>query len=362
MPNIDREQIGVAFDMQGCPNRCRHCWLGSAGNRTLSEEDVRWGVSQFRDFISLDTTPIKKVSVASWFREPDFRDDYRQLYDLEAELSDGKPNRYELLSVWRLARDESYADWAKSVGPDTCQISFFGMKETNDWFHRREGAFDDALTATKRLLDAGMKPRWQVFLTTKLLPELDEFLGLVDQHRLRDRVQELGGEFQIFMHPPGPDYEARRIEEFRPTADLVSGLPEAILEPTRKHFGREAIWHTEANLHAKILAGDGTSEDKDAMPELLWFFVCGSWDVFANVGTLEDWWCLGNLKRDTVGSIVHKFENDETLGLKTFFGESPTELARQYGNPKGQRVYSSKGDLLSLYRGEHCEKLWKKGR
>ena len=49
MPKIDREHIGVAFDMQGCPNRCRHCWLGSASNQKLSEQDVRWGVAQFRD-------------------------------------------------------------------------------------------------------------------------------------------------------------------------------------------------------------------------------------------------------------------------------------------------------------------------
>jgi hypothetical protein len=25
MPDDD---IGLAFDMHGCPNRCRHCWLG----------------------------------------------------------------------------------------------------------------------------------------------------------------------------------------------------------------------------------------------------------------------------------------------------------------------------------------------
>ncbi len=28
MPAVPREQIGVALDMFGCPNRCRHCWLG----------------------------------------------------------------------------------------------------------------------------------------------------------------------------------------------------------------------------------------------------------------------------------------------------------------------------------------------
>lgn len=37
MPRIDRERIGVAFDMQGCPNRCRHCWLGPDSIEALAD-------------------------------------------------------------------------------------------------------------------------------------------------------------------------------------------------------------------------------------------------------------------------------------------------------------------------------------
>ncbi len=357
MPKIDRNRIGVAFDMQGCPNRCRHCWLGPGNSRTLSEQDVRWGVSLFRNLIARGNTPIKKLSVVTWFREPDFHDDYRQLYDLEAELGDGKPNRYELLSIWRLARDDSYARWAKSVGPDKCQISFFGLRETNDWFHRRKGAFNDAITATERLLDTGIKPRWQIFLTTKLVPELNELLALVDKLRLRERVQELGDEFQLFMHPPGPDHEARNIEELRPTSEQLVDLPETILAPTRKYYSRDVLWQSEEILYSEII-NDRNMKNGSALPEVLWFFVRSNWDVFANIGTLEDWWCLGNLKRDSVKTIIHRFETDETPGLKSLFHESHAKLSRQYGNPNGHRVYSSKKDLLSLYRGRYFENEW----
>ena len=357
MPTIDRELIGVAFDMQGCPNRCRHCWLGPGSSRSLSEEDVRWGVSLFRDFLAGGSVPVKRLSVATWFREPDFRDDYRKLYDLEAELSDVRPNRYELLSVWRLARDDSYVQWAKSVGPDTCQISFFGMRETTDWFYRRKGAFDDALTATERLLEAGMKSRWQVFLTTKLLPELGEFLGLVNRHHLRRRVQELGGTFQIFMHPPGPDHEARKIEHLRPTAEQVADLQEAIMASSREHFGRDVLWHSEETLVTGILNESDTASRND-LPDVLWFFVCANWDVFANVGTLEPWYRLGNLRQDSVESIFRRFEDDGVLGLEVQFHGSPVKLAKRYGDPRGQKVYSGREDLLSLYRAQHCEKQW----
>ncbi len=357
MPRIDRNQIGLAFDMQGCPNQCRHCWLGPANSSTLSEQAVRWGTSLFRDLITRGNTPIKRLSGATSFREPDLRDDYRKLYDLEAELGDGKPDRYELLSIWRLARDNSYARWAKSVGPDTCQISLFGLRETNDWFHRRRGAFDDALIASERLLDAGMKPRWQIFLTTKLLPELNGLLALADKLRLRERVRELGDEFQLFIHLPGPDHEARKIEDLRPTIEQVTDLPEVILEATRKHFSRDVLWQSEEALFSDIV-NTGYMKTESTLPDVLWFLVCSNWNVFANTGTLEDWWCLGNLKRDSVETIIHRFESDETQGLKSLAHESPAELSRQYGNPNGQRVYSSKEGLLSLYRGRHCEKEW----
>lgn len=348
----------MAFDMLGCPNRCRHCYLGSAGNNNLSEDEVRWGVSQFRNFIARGNTPIRKLSVSTWFREPDFGDNYRQLHDLELELGDGRPNRYELLSVWRLARNETYARWAKSVGPDTCQISFFGIRETNDWFYRRSGAFNDALTATERLLDAGMKPRWQIVLTTRLLPELEELLALVDQNHIRERVRSLGADFQIFMHLPGPDHEARRIENLRPIADQVTDLPEAILAHSRVHLGRDVLWHTEETLYAEILNCAGSDNSEVHLPEIVWFFVCDNWNVFTNVGTLEPWWCLGNLKQDSVKTIIRRFENNDVPGLDVMFHESPIRLVESYGDPKGQKVYSGKEDLLSLYRGLYCEKEW----
>jgi hypothetical protein len=234
------------------------------------------------------------------------------------------------------------------------------MRATNDWFHRRGGAFDDALIATERLLAAGIKPRWQLFLTTKLLPELDDLLGLIRRIRLPERVGELGGQFQLFIHPPGPDHEARKIEGLRPTLNQIVDLPASILESTRKHFAREDLWHTEAHLHAEILAGGDTRDDQNIFPEVLWFFICSKWDVFANIGTLEPWWCLGNLKQDSVASIIARFENEENLGLQTLFHRSPQELALRYGNPRGQKVYSIKEDLLSLYRGEHCEGEWKR--
>ncbi|GEM_PF-2952385 len=136
MLRIATAQIGVAFEKQGCPKHGRHGGLGPGDNPVLSEDDVRWGLGQFREFLAQADTSVRWLRRATWFREPD-------------------------------SREDAYARWAESVGPDARQMSFSGLREANDWFYRRKGAFDDARVATRRLLDAGMKPRWQCVHTTK---------------------------------------------------------------------------------------------------------------------------------------------------------------------------------------------------
>ncbi len=349
MPMISSERIGVAFDMAGCPNRCRHCWLGMGGNQTLSQTDVRWGVAQFREFIQQADTPIRTLAVSTHFREPDLRDDYRDLYDLETELGDGKPNRFELLSIWRIARDRTYLPWAKSVGPDTCQITFFGMQETTDWFYRRSGAFVDALTATERLLDQGMKPRWQIFLTTKLLPELDDLLAL------QEKITGSYDEFNVFLNLPGPEGEASKLEHLRPTIDQVSDLPEKLLTTSRRHMNKEILWSTEAELVSEILSAPFLKEERT---EDLWFFVCSNWDVYSNIGTLDPWWCLGNLKTDSVETILRRYDNNEVPGLKGLVQFLPESLVKEFGNANGQKIYANRHDLLALYSDKLCKREW----
>lgn len=362
MPNIATKKIGVALDMHGCPNRCRHCYLGFGTNRKMSDDDLRWTAAQFRDYVETTDT-IESLNISSDFREPDFSNGYRHLYELEKALSDEEPARYELLSIWRLARDKGYASWAKSLGPQSCQIAFFGMEETTDWFYRREGAFKDALTATERLLEVGMKPRWQIFLTRRLIPEIDELLRLIKSLRLRERVQDLGGEFQVFMHTPSPIGEARRIEDLRPTIEEVTSLPEEILEASRRHFGRQTLWQTEGELYKSIMEKEETPPSDETLldePSRFWFFVTNNWDVFSNVGTLEPWWKLGNLKVDSVETIVRRFQRDEILGLEVLMHYPQSKLAKEYGNPQGRKIYSGRGDLLDLYREEHCEATWRR--
>lgn len=353
MPALSR-QIGLALDMAGCPNRCRHCWLGHAPvrcapNRRVSEETLRQVVRQFREWKRprADEPYFERVIVATWYREPDFSPNYRHLWKLEQELSDeGAAKRFELLSVWRLARDGGYAPWARQIGTQACQISFFGIQETTDWFCGRKGAFRDSLLATERLIQAGIRPRWQLFLTERLLPELDAFVALVETLDLERRVAALGGEFELFVHGVCPDGAGFEIEHLRPTVDALDALPDYLAAKTRAYKGKatleECLGRAEADWLPELLReGSPLAE----MPPRLAFMVTPELDVSSNLGEPTPAWRLGSLHGDGLDAVLGRFEGDEVPGLWAMFHVPVCELAAAYGRDGGRCLYERE-DLI----------------
>jgi MoaA/NifB/PqqE/SkfB family radical SAM enzyme len=230
------------------------------------------------------------------------------------------------------------------------------MEATTDWFYRRGGAFRDGLRATERLLEVGMKPRWQLFLSKRLIPELPEFLKMAERLRLRERVEELGGEFDLFMHTPSPDGEARHIEALRPTIEDISLLPAEIIESTRKHFADpEFRWIPENEIVVQIVSDQETFPYAYTPPERLWFLVRANGDVFSNHGAQDDWSRLGNLQKDTVADLFARFQNNTPLGLHTIYTMSPRELTKRFGDPASKKVHDTKDDLFMLYVGKYCQ-------
>lgn len=64
---LDFDKITVCVDMAGCPNRCRHCWLGVTDNKGVSIEQLRKMANDFRE-------QAKHFEILSWYREPDFEE------------------------------------------------------------------------------------------------------------------------------------------------------------------------------------------------------------------------------------------------------------------------------------------------
>jgi len=94
----------------------------------------------------------------------------------------------------------------------------------------------------------------------------------------------------------------------------------------------------------------------DGMTGKRWFFVQPNYDVYSNIGTLEPWWRLGNLRTDPIGLIFDNFENDRPLGYRINRDVPQKKLALRFGNPDSQAVVNG---VEGKWLAEWCEDAWK---
>ena len=182
-------------------------------------------------------------------------------------------------------------------------------------------------------------------------------MSLMGRLRIRERVQELGGEFVMFIHPPAWVGEGRSIASLSATLEDTKRVPQELVVSTQKHFGREKIWTTEAETVSRIAdAGDecGTAWPYPPQPQL-WFFVMDNWDVFANLATTDPWWKLGNLKHEPLSTIFDRFEHDRIPALQMNTPRTLRMLAQRYGNPNSQVVVN---DIEQFWFERYCEETY----
>lgn len=185
--------ITVCLDMYGCPNRCRHCWLGHTPNGHMSRSALSDTAAAFRPFTD-------SLELDYWYREPDFPEDYRELWDLTASLSDRKTPHFELISVWRLVRDTTYVRWLQERGVQAVQLTLFGGENLTDRYTGRRGAYREILDAMEILIQNRIAPRLQTFLNTETIAELPHLDNLIRTSELENRCAAFGGEFRFFCH------------------------------------------------------------------------------------------------------------------------------------------------------------------
>lgn len=362
MPAFRNGEISLAFDICGCPNRCRHCWLGQASTRGI---DLQRAVELYRELKALlnakggyfDLTKVKYFS--TYFREPHYCEDYRRNRDLELELNGGSDYAadYQLLSVWRLAHDHSYASWAKTIGTKKCQIALFGLEQNNDWFYRRKGAHQDIISGTSRLIEAGIQPRWMVFLTKRGLPDFEGVLDLVDHLHLRDRVSQIGGDFELFLNDPTPIGEAESLQDIRLTLDDISRIPHELIASTQKYTKKLFRPKPESEWIDEMLSEEDIAIGLD-YPNDLWFYITPDWDVYSNVGSMEPWWRLGNLLTSSWEGILSSFLRDRPVALRASTQLTRHEATRKLGEPDLKHLYLSKSDLYQLWLEKHSRNLF----
>lgn len=345
------EKIDLVMDLLGCPNRCRHCFVGWTPNPKLTGEDLRSAAEAFRPY-------AKDLTVYDWNREPDFGDDYREKWALCKELSTVVPQRFELASVWRLARDPAYAPWLRSLGVRYVQLTLFGGEERTDYFTGRKGAYRDIMRAVDILLENGIAPRFQIFVnqrTVDELPQVEELIGRLDLER---RCEAIGIPFACFAHQGSCNGEARNLYPIWMESGDLEKIPGKLAEYTLRHFGaaslEEVFGREERELCQELMEDHSTASLGQTDSPVL--YIDGELWVSPNFGVPAKQWLLGNLKTDGAQAILRRLAEDESPAQHVRATVPVSQLARACGNLESRRLFG-RSDYIDYLVDRFCEKL-----
>ncbi len=340
-------KVIVCVDMAGCPNRCKHCWLGVTPNGKMEKEDLLFAANAFRPFTN-------QLEIVSWYREPDFRKDYRELWDLECQLSDVKTPHFELMSYWRMVRDKDYAGWLYSLGVRKCQLTLFGSEKTTDYYVGRKGAYREIIKSIDILLEHSIAPRIQVFINKDNINELYFIEELIYSLDLENRCKEIGQEFQLFIHQGSCDGENEKLYDIRITEDDLNKIPEKLAMFTLRHSRKctlnEVFGKTERVLIEELSGDKSTISIVSSSPI---FYIDANFDVFPNETQPTTWWCLGNLKLDGAKKIIDNYISNKSKAQHLINSIPIGEMVNFCGNLSSERLFT-KGDYITYIQNQFC--------
>lgn len=347
--DIKFKSITVCLDMHGCPNRCKHCWLGATPNGNMPDSELSIVAEQFRPF-------ARNLEVVDWYREPDYKDNYKEMWELCKKLSDKQiaPNHFEVISDWRIVRDSEYVKWLSSLGLKKAQLTLFGSEETTDYFTGRKGAYKEILQAIDILLENGIAPRIQTFVYKTNIDELPLLGKLILDLELEERCKKIGSEFSFFIHQGSCDGESEKLYDVWVTPEDLEKIPERLTEYTLKHFGEKSIekvfGQTEQELYNKLIKDRSTDSYVDKTPV---FYIDKDFNVYPNNTTPAPHWCLSNLKTDGARAVLKNYLNSKSVAQNTRLSVPICDIVRECGDPDSSRLFG-KNDYIDLMLNRYC--------
>lgn len=331
------KSLTLAVDMYGCPNRCRHCWIGHMPNRKMEENADIWLINYFKPY-------FHNITYYSWLREPDYCNDYARRWQKDNQISvHTLPERFELASVWRIARDLKYVVFLKEAGVKKVQMTFFGMEEMTDKYTGRKGAFKELLEATEILLANQIAPRWQAFINEENKHEIVQLLQLADTLKLKERCRAFQSDFKFFVHSGSCDGEKRRLYDLRIEKDHI---PKELI-PYYLNY-EEVI--TERKCCYLLM--DDTSNVVYHNEGWVVLNISNTYDAYFNFTHMTEGWKIGNLKIESQEEIIHRIMEEDIPALNLARSITLKELVKKYGNKQSDKVFfidDYKSYLLNCY-------------
>ena len=332
------QNLIILADMYGCPNRCKHCWIGHMPNKKMSDNSDEIIVNYFKPHFD-------SITFYSWLREPDFCNDYEQRWNKDNQISvNAKPQHFELASFWRLVRDKNYVHFLKNVGVKKVQLTFFGMEEMTDWYIGRKGAFNELLQATEILLNNKIAPRWQVFINANNSASIINLLAKSKELKLSEHCKSFDQEFYFFIHSGSCDGENRKLYSIRINKE---DIPSELI-PYYNNFSETK---TESQLY-ELLKNDESNFSYNIENEIT-LNVSNNFDVYFNFTHIHPKWKIGNILTDNSKILVQKIIDEDIPALNLAKKISVKDLTIQFGNPHSHKIF----DCIDDYKAYLLNKM-----
>ncbi len=156
-----------------CNLTCRHCYSISADKNfpgELSTDEVFTVMDDLKAF----HVPVLILSGGEPLLRPDIFDISRRAKDM---------GFYVGLSTNGTMIDKNNIRQIADIGYDYVGISIDGLRETHDYFRRKQGAFDQSMHGIRLCRDAGIRVGMRFTITTDTAHELPALLQLMeDEH------------------------------------------------------------------------------------------------------------------------------------------------------------------------------------
>lgn len=319
------KRLSLVVDMYGCPNRCKHCWLGHMPNYKMDDKVDELLIEYFKPY-------FESITYYSWLREPDFCDDYKERWIKDNRISiQGKPMRFELASFYRLVRDEEYVKFLKEVGVKKVQLTFFGLEDMTDAYIGRKNAFKELLLATDILIANDITPRWQAFIHEENKHEIVQLLDVIHEQNLYERCACFGGEFKFFVHAGSCDGENLKLYPIRIQKE---NIPK---ELAPYYLGYDEI--LEEKECVRLLSESHEPIDFELSDDVV-LNISNTMDVYYNFTHMSKPWIIGNILKDDAKELVRKIVEGDTYALNVARNISYSELVKRYGDSASTKVFS----------------------
>ena len=335
-------KMTLCLDMFGCPIRCRHCWVGHSPNGNMPIDNFKQIAQRFKKY-------AVEIEMFDWYREPDYRDNYRQLWDLRKQLSDNITPHFELISVWRIVRDREYVKWLVSLEVKKAQLTLFGGEATTDYYTGRKGAYREILQAIDILIENKISPRIQIFVNKENIDELPLLEKLILENDLEKRCSDFGGEFTCFIHQGSCDGENAKLYDMRVTKKDLIKIPQRLAEFTLKHFNAtsldEVFGQSEQDLYKKLVNDTSTESYVEDSPV---FYIDSKLNVYPNISAPAPHWCLGNLNSSSAGEILQNYLQSKSVAQSARLTVPVCQIVKSCGNPDSLRLFDEQDYIIYL--------------